>query len=286
MTRLDSKSLFACFWLLNTMVVCKIMPPSRASRSVIIRKGVERNTRRSREDSCCFVSTMFNRLFGKPKQEANALATLEKLSETLEMLEKKENVLVKKAAAEVERAKEFTRVKNKRESIHSHCNLFPAAIQCLKRKRLYEQQIEQLGNFQLRIHDQMIMLEGAKATTETVDALRTGASAMKAMQKATNIDDVDKTMDEINEQTENMKQIQEALSAPIGAAADFDEDELEAELEDLESAELEEQLLQPASTAPAAPVSVPAGRVPARPAPQKRTAEEDELAALQAEMAL
>lgn len=38
-----------------------------------------------------------------------------------------------------------------------------------------------------------------------------------------NIDDVDKTMDEINEQTENMKQIQEALSAPIGAAADIDE---------------------------------------------------------------
>lgn len=30
-------------------------------------------------------------------------------------------------------------------------------------------------------------------------------------------------MDEINEQTENMKQIQEALSNPIGAAADFDE---------------------------------------------------------------
>jgi hypothetical protein len=25
----------------------------------------------------------------------------------------------------------------------------------LKRKRLYEQQIEQLGNFQLRIHDQV-----------------------------------------------------------------------------------------------------------------------------------
>ncbi|XP_022999526.1 vacuolar protein sorting-associated protein 32 homolog 2-like [Cucurbita maxima] len=218
---------------------------------------------------------MFNRLFGKPKQEANALATLEKLSETLEMLEKKENVLVKKASAEVEKAKEFTRVKNKR-----------AAIQCLKRKRLYEQQVEQLGNFQLRIHDQMIMLEGAKATTETVDALRTGASAMKAMQKATNIDDVDKTMDEINEQTENMKQIQEALSNPIGAAADFDEDELEAELEELESAELEEQLLQQASTTPAAPVSVPSGRVPARPVPRKRTAEEEELAALQAEMAL
>lgn len=67
------------------------------------------------------------------------------------------------------------------------------------------------------------------------------------------------------------------------------QDELEAELEELEGAELEEQLLQPATTAPAAPIAtpqVPAGRQQARPVPQKRTAEEDELAALQAEMAL
>ncbi|XP_042450376.1 vacuolar protein sorting-associated protein 32 homolog 2-like [Zingiber officinale] len=218
---------------------------------------------------------MFSRLLGKPKEQTSALATIEKLYETLEMLEKKEKVLLKKSDAEIEKAKQFTKTKNKR-----------AAIQCLKRKRLYEQQIEQLGNFQLRIHDQIILLEGAKATTETVDALRTGASAMKAMQKAVNIDDVDKTMDEINEQTENMKQIQEALATPIGSAADFDEDELEAELEELEGAELEEQLLQPAAAAPVAPVHAPAGRLPTRPTPQKNTAEEDELAALQAEMAL
>ncbi|KAL0794192.1 hypothetical protein Bca101_065569 [Brassica carinata] len=214
---------------------------------------------------------MFTRLFGKPKEENNTLQTLGKLNETLEMLEKKESVLLKKAAGEVERAKEFSKVKNKR-----------AAIQCLKRKRLYEQQVEQLGNFQLRIHDQMIMLEGAKATTETVDALRTGAAAMKAMQKATNIDDVDKTMDEINEQTDNMKQIQDALSAPFGSAADFDEDELEAELDELdEGLELEDQLLQPVRP-------IPEGMQPARPLPQKKQTadEDDELAALQAEMAL
>lgn len=221
---------------------------------------------------------MFSRLFGRPKEESNPISTLDKLNETLEMLEKKEKVLQKKIQSEVEKAKDFTRAKNKK-----------AAIQCLKRKRLYEVQIEQLGNYQLRIHDQMIMLEGAKATTETVAALRTGASAMKAMQKATNIDDVDKTMDEINEQTENMKQIQEALATPIGAAADFDEDELEAELEELEGAELEEQLLQPAVTAPAAQY-IPAGQQPTRPTPQQarphNAAEEDELAALQAEMAL
>jgi charged multivesicular body protein 4 len=60
------------------------------------------------------------------------------------MLEKKEKVLQKKIALEIQKAKEFTRLKNKR-----------AAIQCLKRKKLYEVQVEQLGNFQLRIHDQV-----------------------------------------------------------------------------------------------------------------------------------
>ncbi|KAL0711992.1 hypothetical protein Bca4012_018970 [Brassica carinata] len=160
---------------------------------------------------------MFTCLFPKRKQkETKTLQTLEKLNETLGMLEKKESLLLKRAAEEVERAKEFTCAKNKR-----------AAMMYLKRKRVYEQQVEQLGNYQLRIHDQMIMIEGAKATTETVDVLRIGASAMKAMQKATylNIEDVDKTMNEnyeINDQTDNMRQIQDSLSAPFGS--DFNEE--------------------------------------------------------------
>lgn len=66
------------------------------------------------------------------------------------------------------------------------------------------------------------------------------------------------------------------------------QDELEAELEELEDAELEDELFQPATTAPATSVSVdvPVGRQPTRPAPQRINREEDELAALQAEMAL
>nr|XP_016457158.1 PREDICTED: vacuolar protein sorting-associated protein 32 homolog 2-like [Nicotiana tabacum] len=215
------------------------------------------------------------RLLGKPKEEPNILATLEKLNEHLENLEKKEKVFLKKVSVEVEKAKEFTKAKNKR-----------AAIQCLKRKKLYEHEIERLGSSQLRIHDQMIILESAKATTETLDALRISAATVKAMQKVMKIDDVDKTMNEINEQTENIKQIQEALTTPIGSAADFDEDELEAELEELESAELEEQLLQPATATPAATVDVAARKQPARAIPQNRAAEDNELAALQAEMAL
>ena len=63
---------------------------------------------------------------------------------------------------------------------------------------------------------------------------------------------------------------------------------MEAELEELEGAELEEQLLQPIASVPTAPVATPVGKLPARPMPQKNTAtpEEDELAKLQAELAL
>jgi hypothetical protein len=63
-------------------------------------------------------------------------------------------------------------------------------------------------------------------------------------------------------------------------------DELEAELEELEGAELESQLLEPVAATRVHPVQVPANKQPTRPVPQKSTAEDDELAALQAEMAL
>lgn len=38
-------------------------------------------------------------------------------------------------------------------------------------------------------------------------------------------------LDEINEQTDQMQQIQDAMAQPIGPAADVDEDELLGELE-------------------------------------------------------
>lgn len=75
-----------------------------------------------------------------------------------------------------------------------------------------------------------------------------------------------------------------ALLTALGA--DTVQDELEAELEDLEGAELEEQLLQPSTTQlPPVPSYSRPTTVPAK-KPAQNKEEEDELAALQAEMAL
>lgn len=63
----------------------------------------------------------------------------------------------------------------------------------------------------------------------TLSARFVSASHVFALQEL-NIDDVDKTMDEISEAQDQMQQMNDVLSQPIGAAADMDEDELAAEL--------------------------------------------------------
>ena len=191
-------------------------------------------------------------------------------AQTLEMLEKREAHLQKKMGDELKKAKEFTRQKNKR-----------AALQCLKRRKMYEAQADTLANQQLRLYDQKLLLEGAKATAETVGAMKSTAAALKVMQKETKVEDIDKTMDEINEQTENMRQIQEALGQPMGAAAEIDEDELDLELEELEAEDLDEMLMEPA-----AEQAEPALELPSVPQRTEAQTEDEELEALQAEMAL
>lgn len=184
------------------------------------------------------------------------------------MLEKREAVLQKKCEAELNAAKQFSKDKNKR-----------AALQALKKKKLYEGQMENLANQQLRVQDQLITLEGARMTTETVSALKQSAAEMKRLSKQVNIENVDKTMDELNEQTDAMRQIQEALGQPVGPSAEFDDEELDAELAELEELELDgEMTAMPAAPAAAQPAeALPA--VPARPvaAPSSADAELEEL---------
>ena len=192
------------------------------------------------------------------------------------MLEKKESLMARKIAEELANAREANRQGNKRR-----------ALQHLKKKKLYEAQLDALATSQLKLQEQVIMLEGSKATSETYGALRSGADAMRRMVKETKIEDVDATMDAISDQTEQMRQVQEALGQPVGFAAELDEDELEEELAELDALDVEDKLLdselaRELEEEPAMP-SVP---LPSVPAPTIAADEEAELKALQAEMEL
>ncbi|KAH0457015.1 hypothetical protein IEQ34_014922 [Dendrobium chrysotoxum] len=85
---------------------------------------------------------MFAKLFCRCSDDASVAMSPCKLQETSEKLEEKEFLLQGKVAVEIERAKEFAKAKNRE-----------AALRCLKRKKFYEEQIEHLWSFQMRIHD-------------------------------------------------------------------------------------------------------------------------------------
>lgn len=98
-------------------------------------------------------------------------------------------------------------------------------------------------------------------------------------------------MDNIREQMALSNEISEAISNPVGMGNELDEDELRDELQELEQEELNERLVG-ADAAPAhtLPTPAPAAASPA-PAPAQRTAssaadEDEELRALQAELAM
>ncbi|KAG2492418.1 hypothetical protein HYH03_009361 [Edaphochlamys debaryana] len=232
---------------------------------------------------------MFKKLFGEkpaassvPQTSANAanktISAIQSLTEHEESLEKRKSLLEKRVDAEMEKAKEFTRLKKK-----------PQALQCLKKKKLLENEIANLDNMIMRVNEQRMMLEGQRTTTEVVSSMHTAALAAKENMKAMKIENVDKVLDEINETTDQMRQLNEVFANPLGLGTDLDDDELMGELEELEASELDKELLQPAPV-PTAKVPGATEKMPAVPTKQKqqpaKTQEELELEALQAEMAL
>jgi hypothetical protein len=99
----------------------------------------------------------------------------------------------------------------------------------LRRKRLYEQQLEQIETSIMRLSEQQLGLEGVRVTAETVSAMQAGAQASKAA--ALGVEQVDSVLEELAEQTEQLRQVQDVLGTPLGMAAEVDDDELAAELE-------------------------------------------------------
>jgi len=221
------------------------------------------------------------KLFGKAKKGPTAKEGITKMRETLEMLEKREAYLQTKINHEVTEAKRFMAAKNKR-----------AALMCLKKKKTYEAQIEKISGASMTIQTQLMAIEGANVSLQTLEVMNMGAKIMKDLHKNMTVEDVDKTMEDIQSQMEIATEIETAIAQPLGNVM-FDEDELDAELEALEQESLDQQLLSinaPPSALPAASVSQPAqpAKVSASAAPPSQTQidEDAELRALEDSMAL
>jgi len=210
-------------------------------------------------------------LWGKKKAGPSPKESIAKLRETLDMLEKREQFLQKKIDGQTTEAKKFLAQKNKR-----------AALMCLKRKKTYEVQMDKIAGARMTIEQQVMTLEGANVSLEAMNAMKMGAASMKSIHNDINIDNVDDTMDEIREQMDIANEINDAISQPLGGEV-FDDDDLLAQLDELEQENLDATLLGLEGSKTSVP-QLP--NTPTRaPVKAKPVDEEAELAALEASMA-
>jgi len=147
------------------------------------------------------------------------------------------------------------------------------AMETLKRKRMYEQQRDQLAGQKFNIEQTGFALDSVQDTAATVAALKEAKGALAQQVAQLDIDKVDDVVDDLAEAMGEIEEINEALGTAYGTPEDLDEGDLEAELAILED-ELEEEVgeaeatpeyLQPAAPAalPSAPTVTPAAPQPA-----------------------
>uniref|UniRef100_A0A7S2I1T2 Uncharacterized protein n=1 Tax=Helicotheca tamesis TaxID=374047 RepID=A0A7S2I1T2_9STRA len=225
--------------------------------------------------------------FGSKKKESTTTAastprtaskadpgtSIVKLREAIATQEKREQHLERKIDSLTKEAKEKMAKKDKK-----------GALFCLKRKKMYEAEVDKIQNVKMTLETQVMNLESAAQNAETFGAMKTGTDAMKKIRQDVGIEKVDDMMDDIREEMETANEISNAIAQPIDPLM-TDEDELLAELEGLEQDDLEAELLKPT---PAAKTEIDLPSVPSSKLPEVAGAskdEEEELRKLEAEIA-
>merc|ERR1719383_884952 len=159
------------------------------------------------------------------------------------------------------RAKAFVAKKQKKK-----------ALMELKKKKVLSDNLERIMGKKLNLETQIMTLEEAVMNAEVVSGMKTGAQALQQQQEKVDIDDIDELRDQMQEQQDMMHEINDVLAEPV---MDMDDDELMAELNELEELEADDMLAdlpvvdtQPAQTNPqtqdliADMPSVPSGNKP------------------------
>lgn len=197
---------------------------------------------------------------------ADPQTTIVRLRENIKNQEKREEHILKKIDGLVTEAKGKMAKGDKK-----------GALFVMKRKKLYESEVDKIQNVKMTLETQVINLESAAQNAQTFQAMQAGTNTMKKIRTDVGIDDVDDVMDNIKEEMEMAQEINTAMGQPVDPIL-ADEDELLAELNELETSDLEAELLKPTPE-----LSLPA--VPNQKLPALAKKEEDDLKKLEAELA-
>eukprot|EP00003_Mantamonas_plastica_P003941 TRINITY_DN130_c0_g1_i10.p1 TRINITY_DN130_c0_g1~~TRINITY_DN130_c0_g1_i10.p1 ORF type:complete len:205 (-),score=50.83 TRINITY_DN130_c0_g1_i10:714-1328(-) len=108
------------------------------------------------------------------------------------------------------------------------------ALKALKQKKQYEKQRDQLMQQSFTFDQMKFAAETAKDTVVTVEAMKGANQELQGMYKDLDVGDVEDIYDDMEDMMYMNEEIQDVMSREYGIPDDFDEADLEAELEGLD----------------------------------------------------
>ena len=156
--------------------------------------------------------------FGKKKTESPPVAAppaappsqgqgqgIVRVRETIETTEKREEHIQRKINGETDQAKKNMQKGDKR-----------SAMQCIKRKKMYEKQLDQLQAAKMTLMQQLIALEGMTTNQQILEANKAAAVEMQAGVNAMGgVDGIDGVMDKVDDALTDANEIGEALARNV-----------------------------------------------------------------------
>mgnify|MGYP003949879303 CR=1 FL=1 len=165
------------------------------------------------------------------KQEEGNIKIIGILRDQIELLEKRNGFIEKKKISLVNEAKQKLNGGDKK-----------GALLILNQKKKVESEIEKNQGTQLLLENQLSALECATINKEVITSLMVGNKAIKQINQDLTPEKIDDLMDDIQEETENYKAIQDAMTQPLQQI--YDDDELLQELDEICEEDKEDKVIQ------------------------------------------
>ncbi|EPT24996.1 SNF7 family protein [Toxoplasma gondii ME49] len=183
-----------------------------------------------------------------PSAASDLAEALHRNKEAIETLEKRQQHIEKKIRNQEATARERVASGDRR-----------GAMLCLRRKKLFEQDLEQILTSRLTLETQIVTLEAAHTQQLAVQAIAGAAKAHRNFSQKLSIGKIDRLLDDIQEQQDLQQEVTQVLAQGLPP---LDDVELQRELNALEASEIENRVLETACNAPSVPVDDPALTMP------------------------
>ena len=165
----------------------------------------------------------------KPKSMAESMKVID---DTIKSNEKREAHLNTKIMQQLKLAKVKSAKGDKR-----------GAILCLKRKKMYQAEVDKINNILATLEQQKFTLENAATNAVVVGAMQESKAGLQSITASMDVDNVTELMDDLQENMDMGEEISNALGQQMGDTVD--DDELLGELDDMEKELMEEEMMKP-----------------------------------------